>query len=106
MKVCKKCGFVETENWRTLRYVFQVEYLEWKDFQRLYPELSEMLFSTKYVQDEFYSYRRAGKAKNYVHRVYIELWKAYGKKAFHPMPSEKVEHYKDAFQKQLLEVSS
>lgn len=101
MKVCPKCKYVETENWRTLRYVQQVEYLEWGDFKEAYPKIAKQLVSSNYVQDENYAYRRAGKSKNFVHRIYIELWKAYGKRAFHPIPSEKVEHHKDIFQKKL-----
>ena len=101
MSVCRKCGFVEPENWRTLRQCYQVQYLEWGDFAEAYPKLAKKLLTHKYVQDQYHCYRRAGKTKAYVHRVYIELWKAYGKKAFSPIPSEKIDHYKDPLQQKL-----
>jgi len=101
MSVCRTCGAVEKENWRTLRQCFQVQYLEWDDFKRAYPEAATRLLIHKYVQDKYHCYRRSGKAKQYVHRVYIELWKAYGRKAFSVIPAEKIEHFVDVFQTKL-----
>jgi hypothetical protein len=100
MKVCPKCGYVDDENWRVVRWRPHVDYMRPDLFKEGYPKiLLQFESGSKYVSEGHYCYHIT--PKGFVERVWIEHWKAYGKKAFH-QPYESVNHYHDPFQKKLV----
>ena len=105
MKVCPKCGFVDTSHWRQNRWRTQVEFLPLIEFKEEQPELAMDLKKGKpFVTDKNYAYRLSAKGKWIVERVWVELYKTGGKSAFH-IPAERVaSHLEDMFQKKLCEV--
>lgn len=101
MKICPKCGFVETEYWRQNRWRTNVEFSPVSEFRLNHPKISQLLEDGHGIQtDKYYAYRLSGKRKTIVERVWIEQYKIDGKKAFH-IPREHVEHKKDPWQKTL-----
>ena len=106
MKVCPKCGFVDTSHWRQNRWRTQVEFIPISEFREEHLELAMDLEGGRpFVTDENYAYRLSAKGKWIVERVWIELYKVGGKLAFHIPAERHLEHLKDIYQRKLLEVT-
>jgi len=104
MKVCPKCGYVDTSGWRQNRWRTAVEFLPLVEFREENPELARALESGKpFVRDKDYAYRLSGKGKWIVERVWIELFKVGGKSAFHIPAERHLMHLKDVYQKKLVD---
>ncbi len=100
MKVCPRCGFVDDEEWRVVRWRPHVEYMRLDLFKEKYPRLTAKLLTHRLAINHAYCYRLTPKL--FVERVWIEHYRAYGLKAFH-QPYEPVNHYGDPHQKTLKE---
>lgn len=101
MKVCPKCGYVETEYWRQNRWRTNIEFSPLSEFRANYPEISRSLeHGHPIITDENYAYRLSGKRKTIVERVWIKQYEIDGKKAFH-IPREHVDHTRDPWQRKL-----
>lgn len=98
MKVCPKCGYVDTSDWRQNRWRTNVEFLPLSKFREEHLEISRSLEEGHGVQtDELYAYRLSG---FYVERIWVETYRIGGKKAFH-IPREHFEHKRDPYQRKL-----
>lgn len=96
MRVCPKCGFTELD-WRTNRWRPYVEY-RWASEVEISKNLNDGGVDT----DKLFAFRLAGKGKTIIERVPLVMYQAYGRTAF-SMNYEHAEHFKDPFQRKLLE---
>jgi len=102
MKVCPKCGYVDTSGWRQNRWRTNVEFISLSEFKLEKPEIARSLEEGRGIQtDEHYAYRLSGRGKNIVERVWVEIYKIAGKRAFH-IPREHFEHKLDPYQTKLI----
>lgn len=101
MRICPKCGYIEL-NWRTNRWRPYVEYRWASEVEEL---ISKNLKDGGTDTNELFAYRLAGKSNLIIERVPIQLFNAYGRKAF-SMNYEHAEHFTDPFQKKLMEAGT
>lgn len=102
MKVCPKCGHVDTTHWRQNRWRTQVEFIEIMEFRQERPDLAKQLEDGHpFAEDKMYAYRLSAKGKWIVERVWIELFKVGGKSAFHIPAERHLAHLQDIFQRKL-----
>jgi len=101
MRVCPKCGHVDPPYWRQVPWKFDTDMCWTDDFKRLHPKQYERLMKNhEFAFDECFAYTFSGKAREVVWRVWIKMFEAGGKSAFH-IPMEAALHKKDPYQQKL-----
>jgi len=102
MRECPKCGFLDPPYWHRHRWRIDVDITHLDDFKMLYPEMGKQFDKGhEIVTDKTSAYIIGGKDRTHVFRVWIKLYEIAGKRAFQGMPSERVNHTKDIFQKKI-----
>ena len=100
MKVCPKCGFVDVSHWRQNRWRTHVEFESMSYFKEEHPKMAKQLLGGhEVVTDKYYAYRFQENGW-IVEKIWIELYKTGGTKAFH-IPSEHFDHKQDPYLKTL-----
>lgn len=95
MKICPKCGYLETEYWRQNRWRTNVEFSPLHEFEFNHPELARSLKTKQKGEalvDGYSAYRLSG-VRQIVERILRTEYEAFGMSAFH-QPMEHVEHRK------------
>ena len=83
MRFCSKCGHEDPPIWRSYRWVSDLDYCRFEDFQLEYPQWSKLDIG-QIVEDQYCFYRRSGKRNQgtFVQRWAKVLGKDYYKSRF------------------------
>jgi len=70
MRVCPKCGYEDPVIWHSYRWVTDLDYSRFTDFQQVYPQWKDLQMG-QIVEDEHDYYRRTSERnKGY----YVQRW--------------------------------
>lgn len=79
MRVCPKCGYVDSYFWRPLPWDTDNSYTQLESFREICPELAARLeVGEREIRDQYYAYRLSGRGKQFVSRRAIRDLEEYG----------------------------
>jgi hypothetical protein len=83
LRSCPCCGYADPQIWRSYRWVTDLDYCRFEDFQLEYPQWANLEIG-QIVEDQYCFYRRSGKRNQgtYVQRWSKVLGKDYYKSRF------------------------